>query len=50
VVVQDLGSPPFEGAAQGLDLWDVVSEAAFDGLVQQHSGVGDIVGEIHVSN
>jgi hypothetical protein len=44
VVGEDLGAPSLEGLAEGADLADGVGEAARDRLVQQHFGIGWVVG------
>src|SRR5688572_24134457 len=50
VVGDDLAPPRRQGLSQRVDLLDVVSRAAGDGLVDKHSGLAGIIGQIQVSN
>ena len=49
-VVEDLCPPSGEGAAEGSDLGDVVSEAGDDGFVDEGGGVGGVVDEVDVTH
>jgi hypothetical protein len=48
VVLEDLGPPRGQGAAEGADLLDVVLRTAGDGLVHQQRGLVGILGEVDV--
>lgn len=50
VVGEDLGLPPAEGTAERSDLFDLVAEAADDGLVDEYGSVGAVVGEVDVTD
>ena len=50
VVVQDLPAPAFERLAERSDLFDLVSQAADDGLVEKDPSFSHVVGEVDVAH
>jgi hypothetical protein len=50
VVVQDLGPPALECLSERADLFDLVALASDDGLVEEHSGFLEVIGQVDVAD